>query len=147
MTSDVWFQPVTLCNYVANLPETYISTACSNLSLLKRISLYLWCCLGRKTHIKSIILVTCQQLCSDICLIMWLTRKIFLLGLNNSEKIFYNVSFDAYQLKDQCCFVSCLTFSLVKSQHNKTNGLCDIYLPWTNSSQAPYWKTKQYVRL
>lgn len=95
--------------------------------------------LGEKL-IKSIISVTCQQPCSDICLIMWLTRKIFLLGLNNSEKIFYNVSFDAYQLKDQSCFVLCLTFSLVKSQHNKTNGLCDIYLPWANSSQAPYWK-------
>lgn len=51
-TSDVWFQLVVLCNYgdyVANVSETYISTACLNLSLLQRISLYLWCSLGGKT--------------------------------------------------------------------------------------------------
>lgn len=51
-TSDVWFQLVVLCNYgdyVANVSETYISTACLNLSLLQRISLYPWCSLGGKT--------------------------------------------------------------------------------------------------
>lgn len=147
MTSDVWFQLVVLCNYgdyVANLSETYIATACLNVSLLQRISLYLWYSLGGKTHIKSIISVTCQQPCSDICLITWLTRKIFLLGLNNSEKIFYNVSFDVYQLKDQSCFVLCLTSSLVKSQHNKTKAFV-IFTYLEQTALKHHIEKKQYA--